>query len=202
MQRYGSIYKITNLLNGKIYIGQTTQLIERRWKQHCKSTHCFAINRAIQKYGHINFEIVELCTVFDQQELDLLEIFFIKEYNSLAPNGYNLMMGGNSHKHHIDTKTKMSQTRKNNPALWRNLLINRHPCAEETKKKISQANTGKIRTSENKIKLGKSVVRLDKNNFFDKFYATLSFATKDGFLRTGISNVLTKKAETHRGYKW
>ena len=83
------IYKITNKINGKNYIGQSVH-IERRWQEHCLPSARSAIAKAIQKYGKNNFsfEILEQCTI---GELDNREDYYMKKYNSLTPNGYNVL---------------------------------------------------------------------------------------------------------------
>lgn len=82
------IYKIENLLNHKIYIGQSIH-IEKRWQQHCQLSADSVIAKAIQKYGKQNFsfQILEEC---DQEQLDEKELYYIKKYNSIVPNGYNI----------------------------------------------------------------------------------------------------------------
>lgn len=93
------IYKITNKVNGKIYVGQSID-IEERWKQHrWKAFNCnevgyhSAIHAAMRKYGLDNFvyEILEEC---DVEELDEKEKYWISILNSITPNGYNIMDGG------------------------------------------------------------------------------------------------------------
>lgn len=93
------IYKITNLKNHKIYIGQSID-IEERWKQHrWKAFNCnevgyhSAIHCAMRKYGLDNFiyEVLEECGV---EELDEKEKYWISQLNSIVPNGYNIMEGG------------------------------------------------------------------------------------------------------------
>ena len=82
------IYKITNNLNNKCYIGQSVH-IERRFSEHCFPSKKSQISLAIQKYGKENFsfEIIEECSV---EKLNEREQFWIKYYNSLSPNGYNI----------------------------------------------------------------------------------------------------------------
>ena len=93
------IYKITNLVNGKIYIGQSVK-IKNRWGQHirdAKTGNSIApIHRAIKKYGKENFDfsILEEC---EKEELDEKERYWIKTLNStILGNGYNLTLGGNN----------------------------------------------------------------------------------------------------------
>ena len=89
------IYKITNKINGKTYIGQSVN-IERRFSEHKVSSHNpkSLIHKALNKYGIENFEfsIVDEC---EENQLDEKEIFYIKQYNTSAPNGYNVQFGGN-----------------------------------------------------------------------------------------------------------
>lgn len=94
----GYIYKVTNKINGKIYIGQTIQSVKDRWYRHCGksgiskaelNTH---FKRAILKYGKENFtvETIEVC---DSTKLNDREKFYISYYNSYI-NGYNSTIGG------------------------------------------------------------------------------------------------------------
>lgn len=92
------IYKITNNINGKCYVGQSDN-IERRWREHKKRAFKIDNNqqtnllyRAMQKYGidNFKFEILEECT---KDCLDEREIYYIAKYQSYI-NGYNLTTGG------------------------------------------------------------------------------------------------------------
>lgn len=93
------IYKIENTINGKCYIGQSEN-ITRRWRAHRSAAfnpnaHNYDITlyRAIRKYGIDNFTFTVLVEC-ELSELNELESKFIQEYNSIAPNGYNLSAGG------------------------------------------------------------------------------------------------------------
>ena len=69
---FGNIYKITNLINNKIYIGQTINPISQRWsahKSHAKNGSTHKLGRAIRKYGEENFKI-ELISQYPTEELD------------------------------------------------------------------------------------------------------------------------------------
>lgn len=100
------IYKITNKINGKVYIGQSGDIHER-WLEHkrinerqnaaAKIAQTYPLYRAFKKYGLDNFlfEVIEECPL---EELDKKEIFWIDYYNSYVysenSNGYNLTLGG------------------------------------------------------------------------------------------------------------
>jgi group I intron endonuclease len=94
---FGGIYCLRNKINNKTYIGQHAGTrLEKRWKQHNhKKNGCRALKNAINKYGWENFDkfVVEMC-YGDREELDAMEKKYIIQYNSLAPNGYNLEQGG------------------------------------------------------------------------------------------------------------
>lgn len=82
------IYKIENLINHKVYIGQSIH-IEKRWKEHCIPSAKSLVGKAIQKYGKENFsfQIVEEC---EEHLLNEKESYYIQYYQSLIPKGYNI----------------------------------------------------------------------------------------------------------------
>lgn len=94
------IYKIVNSINDKVYIGQSND-IKRRWWEHKSQSirdngsgnYKTAIHSAIRKYGveHFSVVILEIC---EEHQLDDRERWWIAHENSLSPNGYNLMDGG------------------------------------------------------------------------------------------------------------
>lgn len=87
------IYKLQNKLNGKVYIGKTKRGLNRRLKEHISNRNsCRYLKNAIQKYGFDTFEFVILGQAKDEQELCNLEREFILKFNSISPNGYNLVL--------------------------------------------------------------------------------------------------------------
>jgi group I intron endonuclease len=112
MLNYGIVYKITNVLNGKEYIGQTTSEMTKRWKSHKASSRDnrsdSIFHRALAKYGFDVFVVHVLCSCSDQTELDKMECSFIEHYNTKTPSGYNTKGGGANGKHDQITKDKMS----------------------------------------------------------------------------------------------
>ena len=155
-KRDHKIYKYTNKVNGKVYIGRTCQTLKRR--AHVDGSeykNCTYFWRAIQKYGWENFEgeIVEE-NLTDEEAFEK-EAFYMKEFGSLDRNrGYNTLEGG--HQYYSDnsrkkignrviseeTRKKISRNHadvsgKNNP-MW-----GRHR-TEEEKKKIGEASKGRV----------------------------------------------------------
>lgn len=96
---YGLIYSITSEITGKIYIGQTTQSLEERWKKHIYNSSNSSINKnlplynEIKKYSADNFTVELLCYAYSFEELASLEKKLIVEKNALIPNGFNNSKG-------------------------------------------------------------------------------------------------------------
>ena len=93
----GYIYRITNIDNGKSYIGETKQLdVQSRWNNHIKSIEtkngATALIGALEKYGIDNFKFEVLIICFDEDRL-YYEVEYIKKFSTLVPNGYNISKG-------------------------------------------------------------------------------------------------------------
>lgn len=113
------IYKATNKINGKVYIGQTIQTLERRKNQHersykYKNTKNYVFCRALKKYGNENFEWEVIDTATSIEELNLKEEYWISYYDCLVSSGkgYNSKYGGNNHKHLERTKELIGLAQK------------------------------------------------------------------------------------------
>ena len=97
----GLIYRLTNVVNGKVYIGQTVTKLETRLSAHKrnarKGLNKFFITNAIAKYGFDSFD-VEILAIVPVDQLDSLEARMITEHNSKNENyGYNLCEGGSGY---------------------------------------------------------------------------------------------------------
>ena len=106
----GYIYVIKNKKNTKLYVGQTSKTISERFKGHIISARNYKdenyrigspiLYRAMRKYGFENFYIEEIqCLCANtkcelREQLNECEMYYIKYYNSLTPNGYNCTIGG------------------------------------------------------------------------------------------------------------
>lgn len=97
ISKIGCIYIIKNKCNDKVYIGQTTQGAENRWKQHCKPCERkrknYTLYKAMNKYGVENFYYEVLENNVPYEELDEREKYYIEKYDSFK-HGYNSTPGG------------------------------------------------------------------------------------------------------------
>jgi len=159
------IYKITNLVNGKIYIGCSKD-IEHRWQTHIKAkSKNTAIHCAINKYGKdkFGFEVLLECPNIC---FDYWEKKYISDYNTMTPNGYNLTNGGMykvilseeskakfkkstiGRKRSDEARKNMSDAHKGKPSGG---LGRKH--TEESKQKMSKANKGRVHTEESRTNM-------------------------------------------------
>lgn len=145
---YGVVYCIINLINSKVYIGQTINL-KNRLKQHRKPItsldNLTYLQRAFLKHGIENFEIEIIDYALDKDQLDFLEILYIDKFNSRnSKYGYNIREGGKSAGHPSkETLTKCSKSLKG------------RIFSEEHKKNMSKSGRGRIFSEEHKRKLRK-----------------------------------------------
>lgn len=123
------IYKSTNLINNKVYIGQTIHKLNYRKARHIRDSRKETKNyfhNAINKYGSENFKWEIICECETLEELNEKEILYIQKYNSTEKKyGYNIAYGGHDRKnligpgngmynkkHSAESKRKMSETKK------------------------------------------------------------------------------------------
>lgn len=220
------IYLITNKVNGKQYVGQTTQSLFRRWHLHCsKSGRCLAMKSAIRKYGKENFSIKSIYVASCLEELNQMEREFINKYNTLFPNGYNLTIGGSSRTvFSEETRKRMSDAKighipwnkgltKEDPRVVSYIrsgtkshaygkAYHSRPHSEETKIKISKSNTGRKLKEELRKNFIKSRHRISIRCIENgKIYVSIKEASLHlSILESGISNVLAKRRKTVGGY--
>lgn len=183
-----SIYIHINKINGKVYIGQTCQKPEYRWKRNGKGYEtCEIMWKAIQKYGWDNFEHIILKNNLTLEEANFYEKYYIQKFNSTNKKyGYNISLGGKN-----------------------------APLSQETKQKLSKLFSGtnhqfygKKRDSETKRKISETkslpVIQYDlQMNFIAKYNSAkiacklLNFKDK-----TCISKCCLGKRKTAHGFIW
>jgi len=143
------LYKITNLINNKVYIGQTINYKDR-WGNHKRQLNRNAhrnehLQFAWNKYeqNSFTFEIIDECNSI--KESDIRETYYIDYYNARNNKfGYNIRTGGKNYNHSEESKQKMSVANRG------------HKHSEETKRKISIARVGYKCSKETKNKISKN----------------------------------------------
>jgi group I intron endonuclease len=153
---YGFIYFLRSP-SGKAYVGQTTISITRRIQFHSWGG-CRALHSAIEKYGVNNFFVGEV-GMYPIADLDNMEVRFIKELCTLAPEGYNLTTGGGAnHKCSDETRKRMSEAKREKPmsATNKDALLKANlgkPMPATTKAALLRANIGNHLSAETKQKI-------------------------------------------------
>lgn len=220
----GFIYKITNIITNKCYIGETKEKMpETRWKQHKRTIEkgigCPALQNAVKKYGIDNFTFKVLIICFDEERFKF-EKEYIKKFNSIAPNGYNLTKGGEGggfygKKHSQETINKISNTLKNkyinNDDLRKNVteknknLMN----LKETKEKITNSvlNTERCKSlKENKLSFKDLTVEVSQYTldgiFINKYNSIKQAEIETCVSAKTISKVINYKQKTSGGFIW
>ena len=207
------IYKATNKVTGKSYIGQTIGYLSRRKYQHIyaviKQNSQLYFHNAIRKYDPNNFEwsTIEKCS--SQSELDEMEFHYIKQYNSKTPNGYNLTDGeGNKSTGYKFTKEQckvLSQrmSGKNNPNYGNGDKIrgNKNPAKRASvRKKISVAKTGLKRPDVAGYR-AQCYLIVDLKTEKELIIKNLSKWVRDnpGYGRTGCKNIINGTWKQYKG---
>lgn len=190
------VYKVTNKVNNKVYIGITNKGAGARFKQHlfdAEHGSQYRFHRAIRKYGKENFEVSIIAFCNNVDELKENEIKFISEYESMNPDkGYNMTEGGDGAFGRVctlETRLKISESNKGKEV------------SEETRKLLSER--GKVRTESRNLywssgNIGsdrrKPVLQYDNQGKFIKEYEGVNIAAKE----TGINFPLIVNALKRR----
>ena len=158
------IYKITNKVNNKCYIGKTLKTIEERWIEHCRDylrrdEEKRPLYSAMKKYGIKNFKIeeIEQC---NEQIVNEREKYWIQYFNSYK-NGYNATLGGDG-KAYLDRKKIIELYNKYKIIK---VVADKMNCSTEgVSKVLKQEGIETLNTKETAIlSQGKKVAMLDKN---------------------------------------
>ena len=154
------IYKTTNLLNGKIYIGKR---IYRKKDDNWYLGSGIYLNRAIKKYGRENFkkEILEWCK--DTVHLCKREIYWIEQFNATNPEiGYNLSLGGDGRNVGVEAYIKIGNKlrgKKKPKEVGEKIskALKDKPKSKEHNEKVRQALLGRTRPKEVVDKTSESI---------------------------------------------
>ena len=208
----GIIYKITNHINNKVYIGQTIGTLPKRWREHCfqakEGNKTYYLYQAMRKYGIENFSIeqIEVCP---NQKLNERECYWIKCHNSFGEKGYNLTPGGygaNTSKH--SQIFKLWDDGKSIGEIVKEIGYDRNTIANilsgyenySTKESNRRARINSGRTK------GRAVVQLDKNTeeIVNEYESLAAAGRVTGVHPNNIGKVCNKKPGHYSagGYKW
>lgn len=203
------IYKITNKINGKVYVGQTIQTLNARKNEHKKRARNranFPLYNAINKYGVENFKIVQIDEADSLEELNLKEQYYIKHFNSMYPNGYNLTSGGAGtldYRHTDEDKVKMSELKKGMFKGENNPFYGKHH-TEEQKAKWRRERKGKKLSEEHKQKISNTrkripIINLDTGEVFESARHICRHYGKDP--NSGTAGSIAKVCKKEPKYK-
>lgn len=211
------IYKVVNLINGKIYIGKTNDF-EKRKREHIvyDIDDNSYFHKALKKYGESNFEWSIIDYADTLEDINNLEKYYIRKYNTFKPKGYNMTKGGDG--------GSMWNARSVVCLELDGTFIEKYDSAGEAEKIGGFCNSSvlvccknKNRTHQGKIfmfyddylKLGpkkykkpenvcmKKVVQCDlEGNFIAKFNSVKEASEKTNTGRSRISSVLTGRNKT------
>lgn len=198
----GYIYKITNKVNKKVYIGQTRNPIKYRWQHHLykgknpdKPDTDYPLYRAMRKYGLGNFEI-SVVEEIDDDLLDERECYWIQQENSLTPNGYNCDLGGKG------------VSRFNHEELLKYYLNEANENASETARKFgcSLSTVLKILENENLEGQGKYQkiyqISLKDGSVIKEFNSLVEARQSLNIGKTQLWNAVNNKVKSAGGYAW
>jgi hypothetical protein len=230
VNQIGYVYKITNKLNGKAYVGQTTmKSIHDRITCHLASSSKMVIGKALKKYGIDGFTVEELAKAYSIEELNTLEEFYINHYNTLL-TGYNRRPGGRNYKVTQDNIRSLQTSHKKQMRAVVQYDKNLNKIAEYFSMKEAARITGTFAVAimnccKNKplnktangfvwaykgneprfpaVKYGKVVIQLDKDhNTITEFPTASQAHRKTGISRSHIAECCNLVRKSAGGYIW
>lgn len=207
------VYKITNKINGKAYVGQTRNSVQNRWQEHCSGCNGSSrslIHRAIRKYGRENFifKVIEICNSLE--ELNAAEEHAIEHHNTMNPFGYNLI-GTNRGVRLMSeiTRQRMRQAQKRRPKPTEETRQRRSKSlrglkrTDETRERIALAKIGKLNPAFGKTPANaKAVIGWNEQTGEGWFFKSLEEAKQYGFDASNICTVCKGRLTRHRGFRW
>lgn len=222
------IYRVTNLINGKTYIGQSIDIQRRFWEHRCVSHESNRhLKFALQKYGKENFkyEILEEC---DESMLDERERYYIEKFKP----EYNVASGGQDSSRRFPEEVRQVISRKAR-AQWEGMTDEEraeriahnlkgpqkgHAVSEETRQKLREKNLGKKQSSETIEKRKATFRKLKESGYVrtnawcrkkvvcvetgEVFESVKAAAASIGASPTGISATLKGRQKSVIGFRF
>ena len=201
------IYKITDLTNNMIYIGETTQTIKARCTGHLyKSKHNkdnSYLHNAIRAHGAKNFKIEEIEQCSDNERFER-ETYYIKQYNCLVPNGYNILVAGQgSTKVPIELLLDAWENGLNTKEIGEKYNIGRQVVAEHLKSNgITQEEIYKRQGENTGLRCARPVLQYNLQGELIKRWPSASSCKKEGYEQGEISCCCRQEIKIAYGYLW
>jgi group I intron endonuclease len=222
-KKYGMVYIITNLINKKQYVGQTIRTLNDRKYRHFYDALKYhsetPFHRALRKHGIKKFKWIPI--EYPIEELDEMESFWIKQLNTLAPNGYNLDSGGSKNKiiaecvkkrlsknhrpmngknnHFYGKKHKLSSIKKMKKS--RKKYLKNHPeVIKEMSKRMKEKMTGIKKPMGELNKLSKKCLLISPIGKKYIIIGLKDFCRKYKLTMSEMSRVLRSKEKYHKGW--
>ena len=196
--------------SGKVYIGLATDL-KRRKKEfltnpfnYVYTTYDSAIDNARRKYSDFSLWKYEVLAECEKEQLENLEVKFIKQYDSTNKNkGYNLTIGGDGVKGVAWGTEKQIESAKNKDIKGEKNPMFGHHHTQEVKETISKANRGRKKTKEQLLKISKPVSQYTKDGVFIKQWDSATEAAKFyGVDKSCIGRVCMGKKKSSCDFVW
>ena len=203
------IYKITNKINNKSYIGETTRTLQTRWNQHIKESfsqghgYNYHLHCAIRKYGIDNFSFEQIEECEDEMRF-AREHYYIMFYNSLEPNGYNLLVSGTgSVKVPIEAILESWEEGLNTVEIGNKLGLHRQTVADHLKaNNISQEEIMERQGKRTSERCSMPVLQYTLTGEFIQEWPSASSVSKEGFSQSMVSSVCRQMQITAHNYIW
>lgn len=203
------IYKITNKINQKSYIGETTTTLKKRWHDHIRESfseghgYNYHLHCAIRKYGLDNFTFEEIEQCSDEARF-AREHYYIMFYNTLEPNGYNLLASGTgSVKVPIEAILESWNEGLSTVEIGKRLGLHRQTVATHLKaNNISQEEIMKRQGERTSQRCAMPVLQYTLEGDFIREWPSATSVSKEGFSQSMVSNVCRKTQITAHNYLW
>ena len=201
------IYKITDLTNNMIYIGETTQTIQTRWNSHLyKARHNknnSYLHNAIRAHGENNFIVEEVEQCAEDERFDR-ETYYIKKYDCLVPKGYNILVAGRgSVKVPIELLLDAWEEGLNTKEIGEKYNIGRQSVAEHLKSNgITQKEIYQRQGERTGLRCARPVLQYDLQGNFIKRWVSASSCREQGYEQSEISSCCRQEIRIAYGYLW
>lgn len=161
---YGYIYKTTNLITGRLYVGRRVGIVFK--KSYYGSG--LLIKQSVNKYGKNNFKVEILCTCDSEEELNKKEIYFIDVLDCIHPKGYNIAIGGRNCSPSKTTRRKIShklkgRKLKKSTCIKMSIFQSNRVWDDSFRKAVSKGRIGIVFSSSHKKNLSIAQKRRFKN---------------------------------------